>query len=48
MISQHMKALGKNTGLYSSTYENLFFLGDFNAGMEHLDLKDFRKFVFSY
>ena len=48
MINQHMKALGKNTGLYSSTYENLFFLGDFNAGMEHSDLKDFRKFVFSY
>ena len=38
---QHMEALAKNMDLYSSTYENFIFLGDFNAGMEHLALKDF-------
>ena len=27
--------------LYSSTYENFIFLGDFNADMEHSALKDF-------
>ena len=41
MISQHMEALGKNMDLYSSTYENFIFLGDFHAGMEHSGLKDF-------
>ena len=35
MISQHVEALAKNMDLYSSTYENFVFLGDFNAGMEH-------------
>ena len=42
MICQHMEALAKNMDLYSSTYENFIFLGDFNAGMEHSALKDFR------
>ena len=41
MICQHMEALAKNMDLYSSTYENFIFLGDFNAGMEHSALKDF-------
>ena len=41
MINQHMEVLGKNMDLYSSTYENVIFLGDFNAVMEHLALKDF-------
>ena len=27
--------------LLSSIYENFIFLGDFNAGMEHVALKDF-------
>ena len=36
-----MEALAKNMDLYSSTYENFLFLGDFNAGMEHSVLKDF-------
>ena len=27
--------------LYSSTYKNFIFLGDFNAGMEHSALEDF-------
>ena len=30
-----MEALAKNMDLYSSTYENFTFVGDFNAGMEH-------------
>ena len=41
MTCQHMKALAKNMDLYSSTYENFIFLGDFNASMEHSALKDF-------
>ena len=40
-ISQHMEALAKNMDLYVFTYENFIFLSDFNAGMEHLVLKDF-------
>ena len=39
MRSQHTEALGKNRDLYSSTSENFIFLVDFNAGMEHSDLK---------
>ena len=35
MIIQHMEALGKNIDLYSSTYKNLIFLGNFNACMKH-------------
>ena len=41
MASPHMDVLGKNMDLYSSTYEESMFLGDFNAGMEHSALKDF-------
>ena len=41
MICQHMEALAKNMDLYSSTYEKIFFLGDFNASVEHSALKDF-------
>ena len=41
MISQHMEALAKNMDLYSSTYDNVIFSVYFNAGMEHLALKDF-------
>ena len=37
-----MEALAKNMDLHSSAYENFIFLGDFNAGMEHSALKDFR------
>ena len=40
-IRQHMEALAKNMDLYFSTYEKFIFLGDFNAGIEHLALKDF-------
>ena len=40
-ISQHVEALAKNMDLYFFTYENFIFLRDFNAGMEHLVLKDF-------
>ena len=41
MIGQHIEALDKNMDLYTSTYENFNFLGDFNAGMQHSALKDF-------
>ena len=41
MIIQHMEALGKNIDLYSSTYKNLIFLGNSNAGIKHSALKDF-------
>ena len=41
MTSQNMEALGKNMDLYSSTYENFIFFGDFNSGMEHSALKSF-------
>ena len=39
-MDQHMEALSKRMDLYSSTYENFIFLGDFNAGMEDIALKD--------
>ena len=32
--------------LYSSTYDNFVFLGDFNAGMEQSALKDFCNLYF--
>ena len=41
MICQHMEQLAKSMDLYSTTYENFIFLGDFNADMEHSALKDF-------
>ena len=41
MICQHMETLAKNMDLYSLTYENFVFLGDFNASTEHSALKDF-------
>ena len=41
MKSQHMEVLGKNRDLYSSTYQDFIFLGDFNAAMELSALKDF-------
>ena len=37
-----MEAIDKNMDSYSSTYENFIFEGDFNAGMKHSALKDFR------
>ena len=46
MITQHMETLAKNTDLYSSTYENFIFLGNFNAGMEHSALKDYKNLYF--
>ena len=44
MIVQHEEALSKIMGLHLSTYENFIFLGNFNAGMEHVVLKDFFNF----
>ena len=46
MLTQHMETLAKNTDLYSSTYENFIFLGNFNAGMEHSALKDYKNLYF--
>ena len=36
-----MEALSKNMDLHSSTYDNLNFLVDYNAGMKHVAWKDF-------
>ena len=46
MICQHKETLAKNMDLYSSTYENFIFLGDFNVDMEHSALKDFCNLYF--
>ena len=39
MIGQHMEVLIKSMDLHSIAYESLNFLGDFNAGIEHVALK---------
>ena len=40
-IANHLSALSKCTDIYSSKYDNLIFIGDFNAGVEDTDLKSF-------
>ena len=42
MICNHLDALSKHLDLYSTTYENILILGDFNVGIEEQHLKDFR------
>ena len=37
----HLSALSKCTDIYSSKYDNLIFLGDFNAEVEDTDIKNF-------
>ena len=41
-ISKHIEVLSKSIDLFSSNYENLLFIGDFNAGLDNAVLKDFR------
>ena len=40
-LSNHIEALSKSLDIYTSKYERLLFLGDFNAGMEDSSLKLF-------
>ena len=41
LISDHLSALSKTTDVYTSKYDNLLFLGDFNAGIEDTSVRDF-------
>ena len=40
-FANHLSALSKCTDIYSSKYDNLIFLGDFNAEVEDADIKNF-------
>ena len=40
-ISKHIEALSKSIDLFSSDYENILLMGDFNAGLDNAVLKDF-------
>ena len=40
-IANHLSTLSKSTDIYTSKYDNLIFLGDFNAGVEDADIKNF-------
>ena len=40
-ISNHLAELSKNTDLYLTKYDQLLFLGDFNAGVEDSCVKNF-------
>ena len=40
-ISNHLAELSKNTDLYLTKYDQLLFLGDFNAGVEDSSVKKF-------
>ena len=40
-ISNHLAELSKNIDLYLTKYEQLLFLGDFNAGVEDSSVKNF-------
>ena len=40
-ISNHLAELSKNTDLYLTKYDQLLFLGDFNAGVEDSFVKKF-------
>ena len=39
-ISNHLAKLSKNTDLYLTEYDQLLFLGDFNAGVEDSPVKN--------
>ena len=41
LITQHLYALSKSFDVLTSKYDNLPFLGDFNAGVEHAGVKNF-------
>ena len=40
-ISNHLAELSKSTDLYLTKYDQLLFLGDFNAGVEDSAIKNF-------
>ena len=40
-ISMHIEALSKSIDLFSSNYENVLLMGDFNASLDNAVLKDF-------
>ena len=40
-LSNHIAALSKSLDLFTTKYERLLFLGDFNAGMEDSSIKIF-------
>ena len=40
-ISNHLAEISKITDLYLTKYDQLFFLGDFNAGLEDTSIKNF-------
>ena len=40
-LSNHIAALSKSLDLFTTKYEHLLFLGDFNAGMEDSSIKIF-------
>ena len=39
--ANHLSVLSKCTDIYTSEYDNLIFLGDFNVGVEDTDIKIF-------
>ena len=41
LIRQHLYALSKSIEVFTSKYDNLLFLGDFNAGVEDASVKNF-------
>ena len=41
LIANHFSSLSKCTDIYTSKYDNLIFLGDFNARVEDTDTKMF-------
>ena len=40
-IANHLSTLNKCTDIYTSKYDNVIFLGDFNAGVEETNIKSF-------
>ena len=40
-IENHLKTLSKSLALYSSSYENLMIMGDFNVCMEEISMSGF-------
>ena len=40
-ISHHLNSIAKTLDLLSGNYENIFLMGDFNADMENINLKNF-------
>ena len=39
LIANYMEVLSKNIDICSTLYNNLLFLGDFNAGLEDASIK---------